>query len=88
MAQVLADTSAVYALVDRDDAFHRKTVAVIRSLPERGYRKSFMRIYPKVVTPECFRRGSSHGSTLLTMTLSSSRMGQSFAWIPAKNMRE
>src|SRR5438128_2010554 len=36
MAQVLADTSAVYALVDRDDAFHRKAVAVLRSLPERG----------------------------------------------------
>ena len=24
---------------------------------------------PKVVTPECFYRGSSHGSTVLTMTL-------------------
>ena len=36
MAQVLADTSAVYALVDRDDAYHRKAVAVLRSLPERG----------------------------------------------------
>jgi len=23
-----------------------------------------MRIYPKVVTPECFYRGSSHGSTI------------------------
>ena len=36
MAQVLADTSAVYALVDRDDAFHRKAVAILRSMPERG----------------------------------------------------
>ncbi len=32
-----------------------------------------MRIYPKGVTPECFNRGST---------------SPSFAWIPAKNMRE
>ena len=37
-----------------------------------GYQKTFMRIFLKVVTPECFNRGSS----------------QNFAWIPAKNMRE
>jgi predicted nucleic acid-binding protein len=36
MAQVLIDTSAVYALVDRDDAFHRKAVAILRSMPGRG----------------------------------------------------
>ena len=36
MAQVLVHTSAVYALVDRDDAFHRKAVTVLRSLPARG----------------------------------------------------
>jgi len=36
MAQILVDTSAVYALVDRDDAFHRKAVAILRSLPGRG----------------------------------------------------
>ena len=36
MAQVLVDTSAVYALVDRDDAFHREAVAILRSLPGRA----------------------------------------------------
>ena len=36
MAQVLVDTSAVYALIDRDDAYHRKAVAILRSLPRRG----------------------------------------------------
>ena len=36
MAQVLVDTSAVYALVDRDDAFHRKAVAILRSMPGGG----------------------------------------------------
>ncbi len=36
MAQVLVDTSAVYALVDRDDAFHRKAVAILRAMPRRG----------------------------------------------------
>ena len=36
MAQVLVDTSAVYALVDRDDAFHRKAVPILRSMPGRG----------------------------------------------------
>lgn len=36
MAQVLVDTSAVYALVDRDDAYHRKAVAILRALPRRG----------------------------------------------------
>jgi hypothetical protein len=38
----------------------------------RGYEKISMRIFSKVVIPECFNRGSS----------------QNFAWIPAKNMRE
>ncbi|MBI3060069.1 MAG: PIN domain-containing protein [Deltaproteobacteria bacterium] len=36
MAQVLVDTSAVYALIDRDDAYHRKAVTILRSLPHRG----------------------------------------------------
>jgi predicted nucleic acid-binding protein len=36
MAQVLADTSAVYALVDRDDTYHRKAVALLHSLSKRG----------------------------------------------------
>jgi uncharacterized protein len=36
MAQVLVDTSAVYALFDRDDGFHRKAVALLRSMPGRG----------------------------------------------------
>ncbi len=44
--------------------------------------------FPKVVTHECFYRGS----TPLTTTLSSLSKGrgssQSFAWIPAKSMRE
>ena len=36
MAQILVDTSAIYALIDRDDAYHRKAVAILRSLPRRG----------------------------------------------------
>src|SRR3970040_784693 len=36
MAQALVDTSAVYALLDRDDANHRKGVTILRSLPRRG----------------------------------------------------
>lgn len=36
MAQLLVDTSAVYALIDRDDAYHRKAVSLLRSLPRRG----------------------------------------------------
>lgn len=36
MAQTLVDTSAVYALLDRDDANHRKAVAILRALPRRG----------------------------------------------------
>ena len=36
MAQALVDTSAVYALIDRDDANHRKAVAILRALPRRG----------------------------------------------------
>jgi predicted nucleic acid-binding protein len=36
MAQVLADTSAIYALVDRDDSYHRKAVALLHSLSRRG----------------------------------------------------
>ena len=36
MAQLLVDTSAVYALIDRDDAYHRKAVTLLRSLPRRG----------------------------------------------------
>ncbi|MBI3061385.1 MAG: PIN domain-containing protein [Deltaproteobacteria bacterium] len=36
MAQLLVDTSAVYALIDRDDSYHRKAVSLLRSLPRRG----------------------------------------------------
>lgn len=36
MAQALVDTSAIYALMDRDDTNHRKAVAVLRALPRRG----------------------------------------------------
>ncbi|MEW6665173.1 MAG: PIN domain-containing protein [Thermodesulfobacteriota bacterium] len=36
MAQLLIDTSAVYALIDRDDTYHRKAVSLLRSLPQRG----------------------------------------------------
>jgi predicted nucleic acid-binding protein len=36
MAQALVDTSAVYALIDRDDTNHRKAVAILRSFPRRG----------------------------------------------------
>ena len=36
MAQVLVDTSAIYALLDRDDAYHRNAAAILRSLPRRG----------------------------------------------------
>jgi predicted nucleic acid-binding protein len=36
MAQVLVDTSAVYALIDKDDGYHRRAVAILRSLPRRG----------------------------------------------------
>jgi predicted nucleic acid-binding protein len=36
VAQVLVDTSAVYALMDRNDAYHRKAVSILRSLPRRG----------------------------------------------------
>jgi predicted nucleic acid-binding protein len=31
MAQALVDTSAIYALMDRDDANHRKAVAILRA---------------------------------------------------------
>ena len=30
------DTSAVYALIDRDDTYHRKAVSLLRSLLRRG----------------------------------------------------
>ncbi|MGH7798771.1 MAG: type II toxin-antitoxin system VapC family toxin [Candidatus Binatia bacterium] len=36
MAQALVDTSAVYALLDRDDANHRKALTILRSLPRRN----------------------------------------------------
>ena len=36
MAQVLVDTSAIYALVDRNDTYHRKAVTILRSLARRG----------------------------------------------------
>lgn len=35
MAQVLVDTSAVYALIDRDDSYHRRATAILRALPRR-----------------------------------------------------
>ncbi|MGH7835927.1 MAG: type II toxin-antitoxin system VapC family toxin [Candidatus Binatia bacterium] len=36
MAQVLVDTSAVYALIARDDAYHHKATGILRGLPRRG----------------------------------------------------
>lgn len=36
MAQVLVDTSAVYALIDRNDTHHRRAASILRSLPRRG----------------------------------------------------
>ena len=36
MAQVLADTSAIYALIDRDDSYHTKATSLLRSFPRRG----------------------------------------------------
>jgi len=36
VAQLLVDTSAVYALIDRDDTYHRKAVTLLRSVPRRG----------------------------------------------------
>ena len=36
MAQILVDTSAVYALIDRDDTHHRRATAILRTLPRRG----------------------------------------------------
>jgi len=36
VAQVLVATSAVYTLIDADDAHHRKAVAILRSLPRKG----------------------------------------------------
>ncbi len=35
MAQVLVDTSAIYALIASDDAHHKEGVAILRSLPEQ-----------------------------------------------------
>ena len=36
MAQVLVDTSAVYALIDKDVSYHRRAVSILRSLPRHG----------------------------------------------------
>ena len=36
MAQVLVDTSAIYALIDKDDGHHRRAVAIFRSLLRQG----------------------------------------------------
>ncbi|HKY09277.1 MAG TPA: PIN domain-containing protein [Candidatus Binatia bacterium] len=36
MAQALVDTSAIYALLARQDANHHKALTVLRSLPRRG----------------------------------------------------
>jgi predicted nucleic acid-binding protein len=30
------DTSAVYALIDRDDAHHRRAITILKTLPRRG----------------------------------------------------
>lgn len=49
MAQILVDTSAVYALMDRDDAFHRKAVAILRAMPRKGQTP----VLTNFVTAEC-----------------------------------
>ncbi len=36
MAQILVDTSAVYALIDKSDGYHRRALTILRSLPRRG----------------------------------------------------
>lgn len=36
MAQALTDTSAIYALIDRDDANHRRATAILRSSVRQG----------------------------------------------------
>lgn len=36
MAQVLVDASAIYALIDKDDSYHSRAVAILRSLPRHG----------------------------------------------------
>ena len=36
MAQVLVDTSAIYALIDKDDSYHNRPVVILRSLPRHG----------------------------------------------------
>ncbi len=36
MAQTLTDTSAIYALIDRDDSNHRKAAAILRAAVRQG----------------------------------------------------
>ena len=36
MAQALTDTSAIYALIDRDDTNHRKAAAILRASVRQG----------------------------------------------------
>lgn len=36
MAQVLVGASAIYALIDKDDSYHSRAVAILRSLPRHG----------------------------------------------------
>jgi predicted nucleic acid-binding protein len=36
LAQVLLDTSAINALIDKDDSYHSQAVAILRSLPRHG----------------------------------------------------
>jgi uncharacterized protein len=36
VAQTLTDTSAIYALIDRDDSNHRKATAILRSSSREG----------------------------------------------------
>jgi predicted nucleic acid-binding protein len=49
MAQTLVDTSAVYALLDRNDANHRKAVTLLRVLQ----RRSLMPVLSNFIVAEC-----------------------------------
>jgi len=70
------DITLIRARVRAGDYYWRQhaieqSIEFLRSKLTR-YKKTFLRIYPKVVTPECFNRGSS----------------QNFAWIPDRSIRE
>jgi predicted nucleic acid-binding protein len=49
MAQTLVDTSAIYALLDRNDANHRKAVTLLRVLQ----RRSLMPVLSNFIVAEC-----------------------------------